>query len=502
MEPLVDVGNFKRILSDDALFSETLLKIPSKPDSEGVVRLVPMRYNPMQLHFARNSGKRNIAVKGRQMGFSTGELSSNFRRIYVRPNIKGMLIAHKDDATSMLLDRVFGFHHNLPKPLQHELERESVREIRFKEFNSGMHIETAGAGVSGRSETLAFAHLSELAHWTRNVKELLAGISEAARYGRITIESTPKGNSGAFYELYHEAKEGENDYKPFFYQWWWDEGYSLPRGSEYALERDRGHLEYTDEEKMLIHKHNLTEDQIRWRRWAQSSLKELFVQEFPENDVDCWLAGGNTVFDIGGIRYQQLTNICNPIIDEPPVKIYRLPMGGLKYIMAIDFGKGLPQSDFTVAQVVDVIRNEQVATIRARVDGGRFAEIVRPIAENFNFATIVPEVNSGFADLFLKAMEDYPNMWINPKNNRIGWITSTGNKGSMIDTTAAAIKARDIIIHDANTLKELADMRDDGNSIKVSPGSHDDAAVALMISQVIKTFHPVVIKRAPVIRYR
>jgi len=498
----IDVGNLKKILQDDILFAETFLKIPTKPDPfTKEVRIVPMRMNRTQRDFSLRSTNRNIAVKGRQMGFSTGELARNFRHIYTTPNIKGLLIAHKDDVTAMLLDRVFGFHNNLPRGFQHELERESVREIRFKEFNSGMHIETAGAGVSGRSETLAFAHLSELAHWTRNVNELFAGISEAARYGKITIESTPRGNSGKFYDLYHEAKEGDNTYTPFFYPWWWDDGYQLPRNSLLALERDRGKLTFTEEETLLVNKFGLTEDQIRWRRWTQSDLKDLFSQEFPENDVDCWLAGGNIAFDVGGLRYQQLVNVCNPIEEIGPTKIYRYPLGGLKYIIAVDFGKGLPNGDWTVAQVLDVIRCEQVATIRARIDSGRFAELVKPIAELYNGAAVVPEVNSGFADLFLKAMQDYPNMWINPKNERIGWITSTTSRATMIDTTAAMVKAREVIIHDATTLKELSDFRDVGTGVKVPDNAHDDAAIALMIALCVRVFHPVATKRAPVIHY-
>lgn len=502
LESVLDIGNLKKILQDDILFAETFLKIPAKPDPvTGVVKLVPMRMNRVQQDFCQKATNRNIIVKGRQMGFSTGILARNFRRIYTTPHTKGLLIAHKDDVTSMLLDRVFGFHNNLPEGFQQELERESIREIRFKEFQSGMHIETAGAGVSGRSETLAFAHLSELAHWSRNVNELLAGISEAARYGEITIESTPKGNSGKFFELYNEAKEGDNSYVPFFYPWWWDAGYTLPRESPLALDRDKGPLTFFDEEKMLINKYGLTEDQIRWRRWAQSDLKDLFPQEFPENDVDCWLAGGGIAFDVAGLRYQQLINVCKPIQEIGPTLIYRLPFGGLKYIITVDFGKGLPNGDWTVAQVLDVLRCEQVAMIRARVDGGRFAELLRPIAELYNYAAVIPEVNSGFADLFLKAMEDYPNMWINPKTERIGWVTSTSSRATMIDTTAAMVKSHEVIIHDATTLKELSNFRDEGKGVRVPDNVHDDAAIALMIALCVRVFHPVAQKRAPVIHY-
>ena len=497
-ELLAEVVN----LSDEE-FSKRFLKIPTKPDPiTGVVSLVPMVFNHVQSHFNQHKTKRNIVVKPRQMGMSTGKLASNYKKIWSAPHIKGMLIAHKDEATSMLLERVFTFYNNMPPIMQHKLSRESIKEIRFEELDSGMHIETAGAKVSGRSETLSFAHLSELAFWGENTSELLAGIGEAARFGEITIESTPCGNSGKFYDLYHEAKEGENNYKPFFYPWWWEKGYQLPRGSLEALERDRGVLEFKEDELMLINKYNLTEDQIRFRRWVQADLKELFIQEFPENDIDCWLAAGGNVFDLGGIRWQQMMNLQPPIMEDGPVRYYRLPSAGTYYI-SVDLGKGVPQGDFSVAQVIDVHRNEQVAVFRARMDGARFAARTGLLAKEYNNALIIPETNGGYAELFIKTLEDYPNMWHDPRTEKTGWVTTASNRNAMIGVLQKLIKDRDIIIHDDVTLTEISNFIDDGKKLGVpSGGGHDDTVMSLMIGLSMLTYHPVVQRRGKIVRYR
>ena len=483
-------------------FARRFLKIPTKPDIDtGIVHLVPMVYNPVQAHFDKHQTKRNIVVKPRQMGMSTGKLATNFKKIWTFPHIKGMLIAHKDDATSMLLERVFTFYNNLPDPMKHTLSRESIKEIRFEELDSGMHIETAGAKVSGRSETLSFAHLSELAFWGENAQELLAGIGEAARFGEITIESTPNGNSGTFYRMYQEAKAGESSYKAFFYPWWWEKGYSLSRTSLHALERDRHKLEYTEDELLLVNKFSLKEDQIRFRRWAQADLKELFIQEFPENDVDCWLAAGDNVFDVGGIRWQQIQNVQPPIMEDGPVRYYRLPSAGSYYI-SVDLGKGVPNGDFSVAQVIDVHRNEQVAVCRVRMDGARFGARVELLAKEYNNALVVPETTGGYAELFCNAMQDYPNLYRDPRTEKVGWNTSPSSRNSMISVMQNLIKSRDIIIHDDVTVMEISDFRDNGTKMEASVGGHDDAAMALMIGFAMLTYKPVAKGRAKVVRYR
>lgn len=493
--------NIKEILDNDELFAKEFLKIPTKPDGHGVVHLVPMVYNAVQSFLSKHLTRRNVIIKARQLGVSTGILSRNFRKILTHEHIRSLLVAHKDDSTAMLLDRVYGFYDNLPPEMQPLTDRESQRQIRFAKLDSGIHIETAGARVSGRSETLSLAHLSEVAHWSpEKIRELMAGITQAAKAGEITIESSPKGNSGYLYEVYQAAKRGDSVYEAFFFPWWWDKGYRLSRESPFALPRDRGKLTFTDEETALMNKYHLDEDQIRWRRATIDELKELFPQEYPENDIDCWLSTGIAVFDAVAIRRQQLQHISSPIKEEDGVKYWKMPLGGHRYVIGVDSGKGLPKGDFSVATVLEEKSCEQVATYRARIGTDLFGEKVKYLGKLYNNGSIVVETTGGYGDVVMHLLADYPTVYTD--GVRKGWSTNAKTRPLMISTLATALRAGDIIIHDETTLQEISDFQDLGNNrLGVPFGSHDDSLFALMLALVVRQYHPQAVARAKIIRY-
>lgn len=500
---MVNAERLKQILQSDEEFCANFLKIPTKPDANGEVHLIPMVLNRVQRYLAEHLGKRNVIVKPRQTGVSTGILAFNFRRILTTPYLRGLLIAHKDDVTMMLLDRLTTFYDNLPEPLKLPTDRESQRELRFAGLKSGMHIETASARVSGRSETLGIAHLSEVPHWPpERVKELLAGITQAASAGIITQESTPKGNSGAFYELYQAAKRGENNYQAFFFPWWWDIEYQMGRDDVLAAPPDKGKLEFTAEETSLINNFGLTEEQIRWRRTKIIELKELFYQEYPENDVDCWLATGAMVFDGVAIRRQRLQNLRNPSREEDGILYWRLPVGGQHYIIGVDAGLGLPKGDFSVATVYEMSACEQVAVYRARIGADLFADKVKYLGKRYGNAQIVVETTGGYGEVILKVLEDYSNLYQELGDKRPGWSTNTRTRPLMISTIATALRSDGIIIHDAVTLQEIQDFQDMGDGkLGVPRGSHDDSLFASMLALVVRQLHPQHITRIKAFRY-
>src|SRR5262245_56859517 len=57
----------------------------------------------------------------------------------------------------------------------------------------------------------------------------------------------------------------------------------------------------TDEERNIQKAYSLTLEQLNWRRWAIENKcgrdPEKFRQEYPGNDVECWLLSGRPRFD-------------------------------------------------------------------------------------------------------------------------------------------------------------------------------------------------------------
>lgn len=483
-----------KAFDDPEAYAANYLKILSKPDEYGASYLIPMKFNRMQQHFVRNKASRNICVKPRQMGFSTGELAIDFFYVATYPYTYSLLVSHKDDATKMLLDVTKRFYRHLPDEVKPEVDRDSERRLRFNVLDSEIHVETAGAKVAGRSKAIHRLHLSEISSWEpTNVKELIAGLTETvSEYGAITEESTPKGNSGYFYDHYQAAKRGDIPYKAFFYPWWWDVDYKLEPGSPLAIEANRGKLVYSDEEQLLVNANGLNENQIRWRRWKVAGLKELFPQEYPENDIDCWLAGGIQVFSRVGLQRQLQQYRQAPTEDDENTKYWKKAIGGKRYIIGVDVGRGLSHGDDTVAQVLDLANMEQVAVLRARIDSDLFSERLYRLIKEYHYPVTAIENNTGYADAIFKnlKLENCPNIFKEENSERPGWCTDTKSRPSMIAAMATAIRSGDIIIHDDITLQEASDFQDIDGKLTVPSGSHDDSLFALMIAVAVRQYFP------------
>ena len=61
-------------------------------------------------------------------------------------------------------------------------------------------------------------------------------------------------------------------------------------------------LPLTEEEKVLVALHGLTEKQIAWRRKTWKTMRKLAGQEYAEDAVSCFLASGECMFDVEAIE--------------------------------------------------------------------------------------------------------------------------------------------------------------------------------------------------------
>jgi len=105
----------------------------------------------------------------------------------------------------------------------------------------------------------------------------------------IILESTPNGAQGYFYGLCMEALDGDSIWKLHFYPWWWDDFYRISLS-------DGEQLEYSSDEAKLVEQHHLDPEQIKWRRQKQKELKGLFIQEYPEDPISCFITSGRSYF--------------------------------------------------------------------------------------------------------------------------------------------------------------------------------------------------------------
>jgi len=227
----------------------------------------------------------------------------------IRKPTNAIVISHERESTKRLFSAVkFYIENAVSRP---ELSIDSSLGMKFPKMGSSFFIGTAGQKAIGRGDTIDRAHLSEASFYDK-LKSILAGIAEASEYGQVDIESTPNGHD-EFHDMWQKAKKGESPYTPIFIPWFIDIEYSVDSLTQ--KERDGlsdavrkmfdepvEEMKLTEEEQRLIErvklewKIDLTMGQIKWRRYKIWDKGDLFWQEYPEDDVSCFLQSGRSVF--------------------------------------------------------------------------------------------------------------------------------------------------------------------------------------------------------------
>jgi len=476
------------------LLIETLLKIDNK---EGVV--VPFKFNKMQRYFHTHKSNRNIILKHRQGGMSSSILADMYTDCITTPHSTCAVVSHEGRATQRLLDRVHFYHDNMDEP-KPTVDAYSRNEITFPKMHSSIYIGTAGARAFGRGDTIRKALLSELP-WYEDGERILIAVEDAVPLeGELIIEATPNGEDNIFYERWVRAREGKSPYKPFFFPWWWSDDYRIPRNSEIALPEDRGELSYTGEELELIEKYHLDEDQIRWRRWKIAEKQGLFWQEYPEDEMSCFITVGDPVFD--QIVLNNLATNCYEGTRHEGGWTYWLPpdnSGKTNYVIGADSSPGAPTGSYSAAVVLDDYWRV-CATFQARTEPNTFARVLKEMGLWYNKAQIAVERNfTGYAVLAALVgghnldsgevkLGNYPNIYrqrdflTGKITNNLGWWTNDQTKEHM--RTTLRDKLPQLKIWDINLVRQLRGYR----FIKMKPTAQtfDDLAIALMIACAVK----------------
>jgi hypothetical protein len=345
-------------------FAREHLKIRDKEK-----RLLPLRWNKAQRHFHEHRTRRDLILKARQLGFSTYVQGEMFRRL-VTSTRTTMTMAHDDETTQKLRRMADRFwEHCLFGDIQPARKYSNATLTSYPEFDSESVIATAGSKEAGRGGTYTDFHGSEVAFW-KDAEKILAGAMQGGDPD-IILESTPNGAQGYFYDLCMEALRDDSIWKLHFYPWWWDDAYRLPLA-------DGERIRFTDDERALAEKHQLAPEQIKWRRHKQKELRGLFIQEYPEDPVTCFLTSGNSYFgDLTGVF------IAQPGAEYDPAH---------RYEAGLDWGQ---ENDYTYMPVLDVTAKCQVDMLHVR--GLSWSEIrrrVKALYEKWHLSKLVAEANS------------------------------------------------------------------------------------------------------------
>jgi len=497
--------------------------------------LVSLVFNAAQWHTERVIAEmeakglpvRIVVLKARQMGETTRAAGRLYWRANKKKNRRGMISAHDADSTEEIFSKIQLFQESNPEVL--EAKYSSRREITYvSPHRSSIIVRTAGNENLGRTKTIDDFHGSESAMWPDPEQSMLA-VNQCVPEipdTLIELESTPKGKGGLFYRYYKNAKKADQDknlpymlipeppedewngYYRVFNPWYID--------AEYRKETPPDFVK-TPEECKLAEKHQLDDEQIYWRRRIIQTKCDgdidFFRQEYPSDDLECFLLSGRPVFDAPKVHV--MAEACRPphitgrMIRSPDgptldpyqdawVEVWEDPHHAKHYAIGADTAEGLDPTetndpDYNSAHVIEVSTNRTVAKIRGRFDPDLFGEQLDLLGRWYNDAYLGWEVNNtsgGSVRSVLKRLR-YPNMHYREKWDKdaeemtlvLGWYTDRVTKGTLIADLGQAIREDLIYVPSANTCHELSVFvwGKDGKC-GASSGEHDDDTISLAIA--------------------
>ena len=356
----------------------------------------------------------------------------------IRKFTNAVVISHEKEATQRMFSAVKYFIDNLEvKPA---ISIDSKNEMKFPKRGSSYYIGTAGQRAFGRGDTVSRAHLSEAAFY-QDLNKILAGISEAAEYGQIDIETTPNGRD-AFYDMWQKAKMGRSAYTPIFIPWFIDNEYSVDSMTTeeinglskavremFAVPDDEFLAGITVDEKRFVERVAkewgmvLTAGQLKWRRYKIWDRGDLFWQEYPEDDVSCFLQSGRSVFR--QITVDPTKQIPLDDLDSWGIPEERKALRGRRLYAGVDGAEGTDEGDRHCFAVIDAPLNSKQANVIFEITSNEPIDVfwrkIKNVIINYNMILAIEKNGVGVAHV-----NEAKKLGI----NHVEWTTSGGASGT------------------------------------------------------------------------
>lgn len=440
--------------------------------------------NNIQAEILAEQSRLQDILKARQFGISTAGILDYLDDTIFTPNLTACILAHEKDSIQKLFRIVRRAYEKLPDEFRPVLDRGggSKYEMYFPEINSRIYCD-----LESRGDTIQRLHISEVA-FMKDSSRLKSTLQAVPLTGKVRKETTPNGMGNHYYDTWNDP---ESPFKKFFFPWYMFPDYKIDSDEIIILTEEE--LELIKKAKKL-YKINITDAQIKFRRLKKSELKESssdiikvpFEQEYPEDDVSCFLSSGSAVMDLFTIK-KMIDIAPKPLRDEGWLKIYEEPKKGGRYVVGADTAEGVG-GDSSVATVVDIVTKKVVAKIKSNQwKPKQFAHKIVEICEMYSSPGIekpkvgVERNNHGHSVILELENLNYENLYVHD-DEKIGWRTDMVTRPIMINTLINAIEDKYLIVFDREVLSECLTLINNDGKIEAASGKHDDCFISLAIA--------------------
>jgi len=522
-------------------------------------RLVLLVFNPFQwilLQYVAWCALHNLPVqlivpKGRQGGVSTWVQAWNFACAVLNDRrghaYRAVTVAHVDASALTIFRMSRLFERKLKSDWAVELESKQKGLLEWPNAGSWVRVATVKSGDAlERGSTLNSIHGSECGSWADeglDPSEAWTAIMGALADGpdsMVVLESTPKGRDAFFFRTIEDSLKHRNTFRVVFLPWFLCDEYTMT-WSEYRRQRlalgwDEDFLPEkflrTEDEQVLVdevggqivkqgeewyrHPHQLTEDQLVWRRHTIEkkcdNKVEVFQREYPSTLEECWTATSKLLVTPETVsHYWEVSKEGErgEVIQEGElrgkvrfvprkdgsVQVWSHPKLGRKYVIGADVSDGSDHGDGQAASVVDKDSLEQVAAVYAvGLDSDQYARLLCRVAYYFNRALLAIENN--YDPSCAKAARDsgYPNLYyyhdlenttgMLGRAPKAGWSTNRRTRPLMVAALQGAARDREFLCWDKEWASELQSFawNDSKRRFQSTTGKKDDRIMSSAIA--------------------
>jgi hypothetical protein len=243
----------------------------------------------------------------------------------------------------------------------------------------------------------------------------------------------------------------------------------------------------TDEERTFMSRHKLNLEQIGFRRQIRANFRRLAAQEYAEDEENCFLASGNSIFELAAIE-ARLKEAPEPVERRlnGELEVWLPALAGKQYVVAVDPSGGGSEGDYSAAEVLDLETGLQCAEFAGHRGGLELAWLVAKLAAEYNQAWLVVERNnhgSGILAL-LESVCKYARIYMQGGRlgGQLGWLTTSLSRPAALGRLDAALVEQPERFQSRRLLGECRSFvrLPDGRS-GARAGTHDDRIMAMAI---------------------
>jgi hypothetical protein len=259
-----------------------------------------------------------------------------------------------------------------------------------------------------------------------------------------------------------------------FFPWWMERRYRAQAVAKSSL---------TEEERELMLRHGLSVEQIGFRRQKRADFRGLARQEYAEDEESCFLASGDSVFEIAAIEARMATV-------TPPVEVRRngeleiwLPvLKGKQYLVSVDPAGGGSDGDYSAAEVLELETGLQCAEFAGHLGGLELARLVTALAAEYNQAWLVVERNNHGSGVLALAETVCGYQKIYRQNGQSGLLTTSLSRPMVLSRLDVGLIEQPERFLSRRLLAECRSfVRMPDGRTGARAGTHDDRVMAMAI---------------------